>query len=301
MRHLSSFRQPYSNPYLSFPYPIEIPEPSKANRMKPLPKSSHQLTARNYRPRLEDTYHLSSDHIPEVAVVMPLYNPGSNWKETFAEHASKLEAAIAGNAKLKYILVNDGSIVDPPHKELKELTEFMNNVSYISYEKNQGKGYALRKGLSVSDCRYTVMTDIDFPYACDNITTIIALLLHGYEVVAGVRDKIYFNHLPFKRKVISKSFISCNKILFSLPIHDTQAGIKGLGPKGKAAFMETKINRFLADTEFMMLVKKQRLSFKSVPLRLRPGVVFSDFGSSTIIAECRNFFHLVKMKCKRNK
>lgn len=269
--------------------------------MRHLPESSYLLPAGNYRPLSGEQTQVSFDQIPEIAVVTPLYNPGPGWKDTFTQHAGTLEAAIAGNARLKFIIVNDGSTGSVLHRELMELTQKMDNVSCVTYEKNEGKGYALRKGLSASNCSYTVVTDIDFPYDSDNITTIIAFLLRGYEVVTGVRNKTYFDQLPVKRKIISKTFISCNRLLFSLPVHDTQAGIKGFGPKGKAVFLETKINRFLADTEFMIRAKKQQLSFKSVSLQLRPGVIFSDFGTSTIFAECRNFLRLIRLQYKRNR
>ncbi|MFT3701846.1 MAG: glycosyltransferase [Agriterribacter sp.] len=236
---------------------------------------------------------------PEIAVVLPFYNPGANWLNTFIAHSGTLEKHLAGNVKLKYIIVNDGSHDNELDKKVLSLCNEMENISYVTYKNNAGKGYALREGVKAANSTYTVITDIDFPYAIRNIEEIISLLLQGYDVVTGKRDNVYFNKLPFERKIISKTFILMNRLFFKLPVYDTQAGIKGFNEKGKAAFLNTKINRFLADTEFILRAHTERLTFKVIPIHLRPGVVFSNFGSSTIITELKNFFVLIQLNAKK--
>ena len=238
---------------------------------------------------------VNDDYKPEVAIVLPFYNPGSTWLNTFVRHAKILQEELAGDAKLKYIIVNDGSNDAGLDNEVLKLCNEMDNISYVRYDNNEGKGYALREGVRKANCLYTVITDIDFPYSNKNISEIISLLSRGYDVVTGIRDKSYFNNLPFTRKIISKIFIFMNKFFFRLPVYDTQAGIKGFNERGKAVFLETKINRFLADTEFVMRAHKQKLSFSIITVHLRHGVVFSNFGSSVIFTELKNFFELIKL------
>lgn len=241
----------------------------------------------------------NSEYIPEVAIVLPFYNPGSNWLNTFVRHSKILQEELVGNAKLKYIIVNDGTNNPELDREVLNLCNEMDNITYVSYENNAGKGYALREGVRNAKSSYTVITDIDFPYSNKNISEIISLLVRGYDVVTGIRDKSYFNDLPFTRKVISRMFIFMNKFFFHLPVYDTQAGIKGFNEKGKAVFLETKINRFLADTEFIMRAHKQKLSFSIIPVHLRHGVVFSNFGSSVILTELKNFLQLIKLNASK--
>lgn len=235
------------------------------------------------------------DYAPEIAIVLPFYNPGRSWLHTFMHHSKTLQETLAGNVRLKYVIVNDGSTDTTLDERLRSLCNEMDNVAYVTYKENMGKGYALREGVKAAGCSYTVITDIDFPYDSKNITAIISLLLQGYDVVTGKRNNSYFNNLPFERKVISKAFIFMNRLFFTLPVYDTQAGIKGFNEKGKAVFLETTINRFLADTEFIMRAHKQKLLFNIIPIHLRHDVVFSNFGSSTIITELKNFFKLIKL------
>lgn len=238
-------------------------------------------------------------HMPEIAIVLPFYNPGKNWADTFIHHSKMLQDELAGEVRLKYVMVNDGSADPDIEEKLKDLCSIMENVTYITYKENMGKGHALREGVKAADCSYTIITDIDFPYAGTNIANIISLLTQGYDVVTGRRNNSYFNNLPFERKIISKAFVFMNKLFFTLPVYDTQAGIKGFNEKGKSAFLETTINRFLADTEFIMRAHKQKLSFGIIPIHLRHNVVFSNFGSSTIINELKNFFKLIKLNAAK--
>lgn len=238
--------------------------------------------------------------IPEIAIVMPVYNPGVDWLKNFVAHSKMLNEELAGNVKLKYIIVNDGSHNAELDKDVMRLCNRMENVSYVTYKNNAGKGYALREGVKASGCNYTITTDIDFPYDNKDIFTIISLLLQGFDVVTGKRDNSYFKNLPFERKIISKMFILMNRLFFTLPVYDTQAGIKGFNEKGKTIFLQTTINRFLTDTEFIMRAHQQGLSLKIIPIHLRPGVVFSNFGSNTIITELKNFFKLIKLNTAKS-
>jgi len=242
---------------------------------------------------------VNDEYSREVAIVLPFYNPGNNWLNTFVRHSKILQEELAGNASLKYIIVNDGTNDAGVDSEVLKLCNEMDNISYVTYEKNEGKGYALREGVRSAKSMYTIITDIDFPYSNKNISEIISLLLKGYDVVTGIREESYFNNLPFTRKIISKIFIFMNKFFFHLPVYDTQAGIKGFNERGKAVFLETTINRFLADTEFVMRAHKQKLSFSIIPVHLRHGVVFSNFGSSVIFTELKNFFKLIQLNIKR--
>ncbi|MGN6492719.1 MAG: glycosyltransferase family 2 protein [Agriterribacter sp.] len=235
-----------------------------------------------------------SKEIPTLAVVLPFYNPPQNWLIHFVERAQELCIELAEKVDIKYIIVNDGSRDCAPHTQIRDACNAL-NVTYITYKNNAGKGHALREGVKKADCAYTVITDIDFPYSNKDFMSVVSSLLEGADVVAGKRSNAYFNNLPVGRKIISKCFILLNRIFFKLPVYDTQAGIKGFNEKGKTVFLQTTINRFLSDTEFILRAYRQSLVFKVICLHLRPGVKFSNFGYSTLVAEIKNFIKLLKL------
>ena len=127
-----------------------------------------------------------------------------------------------------------------------------NKVVYLSYPVNHGKGYAIRYGLNKINADYYVYTDIDFPFGYKIIKDIYEILTNSNtNLIIGLRDKEYFNLLPFKRKMLSIALHNINFVLTGFKIHDTQAGLKGFDNKSKKIFLETKTTRFLFDLEFI--------------------------------------------------
>ena len=101
-----------------------------------------------------------------------------------------------------------------------------------------------------------------------------------------------------KRKIISRACILLKKRFLNLPMYDTQSGIKAFNAMGKEIFLETTINRFLADTEFILRSHKKNLSIKEIDLELEPYVQFSNFGLNVIKTELGNFFKLLYLSKK---
>ena len=79
--------------------------------------------------------------------------------------------------------------------------------------------------------------------------------------------------------------------LLRLQVTDSQCGLKGFDNAGKSIFLETKIERFLFDLEFLLLAKN-RVTVTPVPVVLREGVVFSKVGWKILATEGRNFIRL---------
>jgi hypothetical protein len=76
------------------------------------------------------------------------------------------------------------------------------------------------------------------------------------------------------------------------PIDDSQCGLKAFDNAGKAVFLETRIDRFLFDLEFLMLANG-RVRVTPVQVQLRDGVVFSQVGWKILAAEGKNFLRLL--------
>ena len=160
---------------------------------------------------------------------------------------------------------------------------------------NKGKGAALRKGVSLSHADYVIFTDIDFPYTSDSLITLANRLLNGeQDIVVGYRAESYYNSTPGQRKRVSKLLRWVNKNIFRLPVSDTQCGLKGFTKSGKKAFLETTINRYLFDLEFLMIASNKDYNLKVSPqeVTLRDGVVFSTLNSWIYLTEIGNIMKL---------
>ena len=194
----------------------------------------------------------------------------------------------------KIILVNDGSSTGVTPEKFKILRESNLPIEIVSYTKNQGKGYALRQGAIEADSDFQIFTDVDFPYTIPSIIAIYNSLKSGNDVALGTRKADYYQTVPFVRRLISKFLRWVLKSVLKLPITDTQCGLKGFNQKGKQVFLQTTINRFLFDLEFVKMVTQKNLNLKVDPVnvKLRPDVVFSKMNYKVLMGESINFARL---------
>lgn len=237
----------------------------------------------------------------QFSIVLPLYKPAGNWITQIINNINSLNAQLPADVAVKYIVVHDGPVCKNIAVGFSLISELIGNIEFISYDQNRGKGYALRAGVKVADTPYVLITDFDFPYQHQNLITLMGFLKRGNDLVIGKRSVSYFKKLPVKRKIISKLYYLLNRTFFNLPLYDTQSGIKGFNATGKEVFLETTIDRFLIDSEFILRCHKKRLLIKVIDIELRPNVIFSNFGFSVIKTELKNFLKLLRLNSSLNK
>lgn len=157
-----------------------------------------------------------------------------------------------------------------------------------------GKGYALREGVKVADAQCVIYTDIDFPYEEASLLEVARHLLRGEaDVVAGVRDDGYYAGVPADRRRISRFLRWMLRTFLRLRITDTQCGLKGFNQAGRTIFLQTTINRFLFDLEFIFLASRNAgLRLKPVQATLKPGIVFSHVSLRVLGREGWNFLRV---------
>ena len=112
----------------------------------------------------------------------------------------------------------------------------------------------------------------------------------------GHRGKEYYKKTPWFRKVISKTLRWFLKTFLRLPTDDSQCGIKGFNQTGKKAFIDTKIDRFLFDLEFIKLASRRKMNCKTVTVTLKPNVIFSKVNLKILATEALNFFKVLFRK-----
>ncbi len=227
----------------------------------------------------------------DLDIIQPCYNPLPDWEKSVWEHFQEVQKLLPA-VSFNLIIVNDGSLKNVSDNQVNFLKERISNFEFISYSPNQGKGYALRKGIESSKGTLQIYTDIDFPFELIHIKEIYdALTNNAIDIVSGIRKQNYYQTLSPQRLLASKMSQVLNRIFLKLPFNDTQSGIKGFNRKGKMMFLRTTINRYLADTEFLALAAKTG-KLKIVPLEvsLRDDIVLSKMSFKTFLKELKNFF-----------
>ena len=232
-----------------------------------------------------------------IDIVLPCYNPEEKqWDIDIKTNIVALENLFP-DLVFSVILINDGSIRGISAENIAYLRKKITDFKYITYDENQGKGYALREGIKQANHDLIVYTDVDFPFELSCMKAMIEKLLLGKDIVLGERQFSYSNHLKKYRRILSSGSHIFNSLVLNLPFTDTQGGLKGFNQKGRTVFLKTIINRYLFDTEFILRACKQKnLAMTTVPLTLREGVILSPMGLKVVKKEFGNIMRLLKIR-----
>ena len=223
-------------------------------------------------------------------IVLPAYNPSLNWEKVIVDNINRLNT-IYPNINFNLYITNDGSTQGYSDNSKDYIKKNIENTNFLFYEDNKGKGYALRYAISQCKSPYIIYTDYDFPYTDDSFCNVVDALIDNADVVVAVRDRSYQKSLPTFRKFLSYSSHTINKILFRIKINDTQGGMKGFNTKGKEIFLNTTINTFLFDTQFIYkATHTQDINLVQVPAKIRDGIKMSVMGSKVMLREIKNIF-----------
>ena len=224
---------------------------------------------------------------------MPCYNPAVGWTEQIQNSFEKISALLP-QTPVRLIIINDGSKKDA-ERELQLLKSKIPALISEGYQKNMGKGFAVRKGVYLADADIVIYTDIDFPYEEEGMVQMYHEIINNkFDIVLAVRDENYYDDVPFFRKAISWIFKKLIKATLCVPTTDTQAGLKAFNKRGKEIFTQTTINRYLFDLEFVWLAAQQKqINILCLPVPLKKGLHFSRMNWKVLIRELVNFFKIV--------
>lgn len=230
-----------------------------------------------------------------VSVILPCYNPQPGWDQVICTDFRLLTARIAQPVEL--ILVLDGISNEYTNIDLAidNLKKQIPDINIIRYDTNMGKGYATRRGVAAATGDIIIYTDVDFPYNTNSICEVYRILNAGEcDVVAGVKDNDYYAHVPAARKLISRVLRFFIRLFLSMPVTDTQCGLKGMRQSAKKVFLSTTINRYLFDLEFIYkCFRNGKLKVRAVPVRLKEHVQFRRMDYRILLPEMVNFIRLV--------
>lgn len=224
-----------------------------------------------------------------LSIVIPCYNPVGNWKEHLL---NQIEITKQHIPSLEVVIVNDGSTTFNAEECATFFAPYP-QIKFHPYTTNMGKGYALREGVKLAKGELIIYTDIDFPYTQASFEHILSALQAGADVAIGIRGPAYYTHLPKARIYISKFLRFLIRNMLRIPTDDTQCGLKGFNQKGKAVFLQTTIERYLFDLEFVFLAARNKLSIKTVEVELRDGIQLSTMRIGVLLQEAGNFLSVL--------
>ncbi len=195
----------------------------------------------------------------KVSVIIPAHNELSRIFSSLEETIKTFEEF---GCQYEIIIMDDGS-TDGTYEAVQKLCRKNNNVFIKKNWQNYGKGRAIKKGIRYATGDYIVFLDADMDLHPAQLQTFIDIMrLDDADIVIG--SKMHPNSVvdyPWRRKLISRIYFLIIKVLFGLPIHDTQTGLKLFKKEAiKEIFPRILVKQFAFDLE--ILVNAYHLGFK---------------------------------------
>jgi glycosyltransferase involved in cell wall biosynthesis len=158
-----------------------------------------------------------------LSVVVPVYNEGEKIVENIRIISERIGRSLGEPFEL--VVVSDGSI-DRTHEHLLE--QRSENVRVIHYDRNLGKGYAVKVGALAARGQWISFVDADLDLDPSSIPRFLEIArAENLDFAIGSKrhpDSIV--QYPRSRRVASWLYQQLVRLLFGLDVRDTQTGLK---------------------------------------------------------------------------
>jgi glycosyltransferase involved in cell wall biosynthesis len=158
-----------------------------------------------------------------LSVVMPLYNEGAR----IVSNVEQTLGALRMLGPFEIVLVNDGSSDDSGTAIAGLAKKYPGEVVTLELPRS-GKGEALRQGAGRARGEFVVFIDADLDLPPEQILFFVAIQrVKAADAVIG--SKMHPDSTvdyPFLRRLYSLGYFLLVKLLFGLPVRDTQTGLK---------------------------------------------------------------------------
>ncbi len=199
----------------------------------------------------EDINNIIGDN--KICIIIPVYNSEKIINNVLDDCISCFD---------NIIVVNDGSTDGTG----EVLSRYRDIIKIESYEKNRGKGYALKRGFLFArqlGYEYAVTIDADGQHKVDDLPLFISAVRENKDsMVIGCRDFSNPN-MPKQNKFANRfsNFWFCLQTFKKLP--DTQTGYR-LYPLNKLRHFKSLSNRYEAELEMLVRAAWANIHLKPV-------------------------------------
>jgi glycosyltransferase involved in cell wall biosynthesis len=219
---------------------------------------------------------------PLLSVVVPVYNQAGTIVDNVGTIRKRVESGLGEPIEL--IVVSDGSI-DASEERLLE--DDSHRARVIHYERNLGKGFAIKTGALAAQGRWIAYVDADLDLDPASIPDFLALARHESLdfVIGSKRHPESLVHYPRSRRVGSWLYQKLVQLLFRLDVRDTQVGLKLFRREvAEEVLPLLLVKQFAFDLEFLAVARALGYPrIKEQPVTLQYRFTGSGVRSSAVL------------------
>lgn len=160
-----------------------------------------------------------------LSVIVPAYRQEKTIKKDLLNILSTLEQGLGKDYDFEVICVVDGDL-DNTYKEASKIKS--PKLRVFTYKVNLGKGHAVRFGMAKARGDIISFLDAGMDISPKGIMMLLAHM-NWYDadiIVGSKKHPVSRVNYPFVRRILSWGYHLGVKMLFNLPLSDTQSGIK---------------------------------------------------------------------------
>lgn len=226
-------------------------------------------------------------HFPNVSVVLPAYRLGRNIAPNMAAVADALPGA-------QIVVVDDGSD-DNTYENALKAAAGMERALVLRHDRNRGKGAALQTGTAGTEESTVVFLDGDLDLPPEQVPALLTLFgEREVDVLVGAKQEgMSDGRYPWKRRILSRIFSRVTKVLFRLPVDETQTGLKIFRRAVlEEVFAEPEVFRYAFDLELLVRANRAGFTIMQTPVELRVGASSAPLQVSTLWEMGRDTMHI---------
>jgi glycosyltransferase involved in cell wall biosynthesis len=205
----------------------------------------------------------------KISVIMPAFNEAPHIERNLRETVDTLSGL---GCDFEVIVVDDGSRDDTWQAAGDSLAGHYSNVRLLRYDRNEGKGNAVMRGTAVATGDYVVFLDSDMDLHPAQLPAFFEIMAsQSADVVIGskLHPQSRVNY-PLSRRIATIGYYSIVRLLFGLPLRDTQTGLKVFKAEVlRRVFPKVLVKRYAADIEMLVVAHALGYRIREAPVTLQ--------------------------------
>ena len=201
---------------------------------------------------------------PFLSIIIPAYNEESRLPDTLSKVGSFLEGQIYSSE----VWIVDNNSTDRTAEIIQEYSALYKNFQGL-FEKEPGKGAAVRCGMLKAQGEFLFMCDADLSMPIEEVNKFLPPQLEGFDIAIASReapgavriDEPQFRHLGGR---LMNGLIQ----LFALPgLNDTQCGFKCFSASAaEDLFRHQTLSGWSFDIELLYIARLRGLTIAEIPI-----------------------------------
>ena len=209
----------------------------------------------------------------KISVCIPMYNEAAIAADTARALWREMDALRRAEGwEFEILFSNDGSADDCAARvESAARDDALDGVRVVGYEKNRGKGAAVRCAVLASTGDVVLYTDCDLAYGTAVIGEAVRRYRDGIDAVIGSRRLSGggYAEYTFLRRAASKIYYAILRVALGFRLSDSQCGFKSFrGPLARKIFAKCETDGFAFDFEVLMLADKLGAVIDEMPVTI---------------------------------